>query len=104
MKSKLLVILLVLLATACAKHIEKAETDLNIGYEVKGDSLKGNGQDVFRIKKPIDNKKNTAMKKEKLAEELKNAMQKAAPKPHFWNLESVKERWEDITENDKDHS
>ena len=39
MKSRLLVILLALLATACTKHVEKAEIDLNIGYEVNGKVL-----------------------------------------------------------------
>lgn len=39
------------------------------------------------------NENDTIMKKENnLAEEFNNAMHKAAPKPHFWNWKSVKER------------
>ena len=57
--------------------------------------LSGNGKDVFRIGKTTDNENNTDMKKDnKLAEKFKNVMQKAAPKPHFWSWESVKERME----------
>lgn len=54
-------------------------------------ALKENGQDVFTwtvFEEP--NEKD--MKKEELAEEFNNAMHKAAPKPHFWNWKSVKER------------
>jgi hypothetical protein len=59
--------------------------------------LNGNGKDVFRIGKPTENKNNTNMKKEnKLAEIIRKTAQKAAPKPHFWNWESVKERFEDF--------
>ena len=55
--------------------------------------LKGNGKDVFRIGMPTDNENNKNMEKDNsLAEKFKNVMQKAAPKPHFWNWESVKER------------
>lgn len=58
-------------------------------------ALKENGQDVFVIGKPQRNKNNIAMEKDiKLAEKLKKAMQKAAPKPHYWTWESVKERLE----------
>ena len=58
--------------------------------------LNGNGKDVFRIGKPTENKNNTNMKKEnKLAEIIRKTTQKAAPKPHFWSWESVKERFED---------
>ena len=57
--------------------------------------LNGNGKDVFRIGKTADNKSNTIMEKDnKLAEKFKNVMQKAAPKPHFWSWENVKERFE----------
>lgn len=56
-------------------------------------AFKENGQDVFIIGKPTSSKNNMAMKeKESLAEKFKNVMQKAAPKPHFWSWESVKER------------
>ena len=55
--------------------------------------LKGNGKDVFRIGMPTDNENNKNMEKDNsLAEKFKNVMQKATPKPHFWNWESVKER------------
>ena len=68
-------------------------------------ALKENGQDVFKIGKPTENENNITMKKEsKLVEKFNKAMRQATPKPHFWNLESVKERWEDIAENDKDRS
>ena len=60
-------------------------------------ALKENGQDVFVIGKPQGNKNNIAMGKDnKLAEKLKKAMQKAAPKPHYWSWESVKERLQDL--------
>ncbi len=39
MKPRLLVILFALLATACTKHNDKAEIDLNIGYEINGQPL-----------------------------------------------------------------
>ena len=59
--------------------------------------LNGNGKDVFKIGKPTENKNNTNMKKEnKLAEIIRKTTQKAAPKPHFWSWESVKERFEDF--------
>ena len=62
--------------------------------------LNGNGKDVFRIGKPTENKNNTNMKKEnKLAEIIRKTAQKAAPKPQFWNWESVKARWEHLEEN-----
>lgn len=55
--------------------------------------LSGNGKDVFKIGEPTNNENNTNMEKDnKLAEKFKNVMQKAAPKPHFWSWESVKER------------
>ena len=58
--------------------------------------LNGNGKDVFRIGKPTENENNMNMKKgNRIAEKFKNVMQMAAPKPHFWSWESVKERIED---------
>ena len=55
--------------------------------------LSSNGKDVFKIGKPTDNENKTIMEKDnKLAEKFKNMMQKAAPKPHFWSWENVKER------------
>ena len=60
--------------------------------------LSGNGKDVFKIGKPTDNENKTIMEKDnKLAEKIKNVMQKAAPKPHFWSWESVKERFQNPT-------
>ena len=56
----------------------------------------GNGKDVFRIGKPTENENNTNMEKDnRIVEKLKNVMQKATPKPHFWSWENVKERFED---------
>ena len=56
----------------------------------------GNGKDVFRIGKPTENENNTNMEKDnRIVEKLKNVMQKATPKPHFWSWENVKERIED---------
>ena len=58
-------------------------------------ALKENGNDVFKIGKLTENKNYTNMEKdENLEEKFKNAMQKAAPKPHFWRWESVKERFQ----------
>ena len=60
--------------------------------------LSDNGKDVFKTGKPADNENNTIMEKDnKLAEKFKNVMQKAAPKPHFWSWESVKERFQNPT-------
>ncbi len=57
--------------------------------------LSCNGKNVFRIEKPTENKNNTNMEKDnRIAEKFKIVMQKAAPKPHFWSWESVKERIE----------
>lgn len=56
---------------------------------------KDNGKDVFRIGMPTDNENNTNMEKDNsFAEKFNTVMQKAAPKPHFWSWESVKERIE----------
>ena len=56
-------------------------------------ALKENGNDVFRIGKPSENENNTTMEKDnRFAEKIKNVMQKAAPKPHFWTWKNVKER------------
>ena len=55
--------------------------------------LKENGKDVFKIGKPTENKNNTYMAKEELLlEKFRKAMEKAAPQPHFWRWENVKER------------
>ncbi len=58
-------------------------------------AFKENGQNVFVIGNPTNNKNKIAMKeKESIAEKLKNVMQKAAPKPHFWSWDNVKQRIE----------
>lgn len=65
--------------------------------QVAQQALKENGKDVFRIGKTTDNENNTNMEKEnKLAEEFKETIQKAAPKPHFWSWKNVKARWEQL--------
>ena len=59
-------------------------------------TLKENGADVFMCKQNIENQNNTAMKNEEaLLEKFNNTMQKAAPKPHFWNWKNVKMRREE---------
>ena len=58
--------------------------------------LNGNGKDVFRIGKADDNTTDTIMGKNKLAEMFKEAMQQAAPKPHFWSWENVMERHQNL--------
>ena len=56
-------------------------------------ALKENGNDVFKIGQNIDNQNNIIMNKDKnLWEKFSETMQKAAPKPHFWSWEKVKER------------
>ena len=75
--------------------------------------LKENGNNVFRIGKPTENENYIAMKKEDntakekendLAGKFRDTMQKAAPKPHFWSWENVKQTFEQIKENCKNHS
>ena len=59
--------------------------------------LNGNGSDVFRIGKPTENENDMNKgKREQLAEQIRNVMQKAAPKPHFWSWENIKERCENL--------
>ena len=63
--------------------------------------LIGNGKNVFKIGKPTENENNTNMKKgEIIVEKFKNMMDKAAPKPHFWHWESVKERFQNLKPQD----
>ena len=60
-------------------------------------ALKENGQVVFKIGEPSGNENNYAMTKDnKLTEKFNDAMQKAAPKPHFWSWKNVKERIENL--------
>ena len=57
----------------------------------------GNGNDVFKIGKPSENKNDMDKeKKEQLAEKLRNVMRKGAPQPHFWSWENTKKRIQSI--------
>ena len=57
----------------------------------------GNGQDVFRIGKPTDNENDIAMKEQNnIGKQFQRVLQKAAPKPHFWRWDNVKERFQDL--------
>ena len=58
-------------------------------------ALKENGKDVFTTSTQTQQNP-TAMKHENLSERFKNTMQKAAPKPHFWTWENVKERFQNL--------
>jgi hypothetical protein len=58
-------------------------------------ALKENGKDVFTTSTQTQQNP-TAMKQENLSEIFKNTMQKAAPKPHFWTWENVKERFQNL--------
>ena len=58
-------------------------------------ALKENGKDVFTTSTQTQQNP-TAMKQENLSERFKNTMQKAAPKPHFWTWENVKERFQNL--------
>ena len=58
-------------------------------------ALKENGKDVFTTSTQTQQNP-TAMKHENLSEIFKNSMQKAAPKPHFWTWENVKERFQNL--------
>ena len=59
--------------------------------------LKQNGQDVFEIS--VNGKNMTMEKDSRIAEGFKNAMKMAAPKPHFWTWENVKQTFEQIKES-----
>ena len=54
-------------------------------------ALKENSHDVFTIQ-TTENQNDIAMKKNEIIEQFNGIMQKAAPKPHFWSWENVKER------------
>lgn len=54
-------------------------------------ALKENGKDVFRIG-PLDNNDMDKEKIKQFAEKFNDWMSKAAPQPHFWSWENVKER------------
>ena len=66
-------------------------------------ALKENGKDVFTWYIP-DKQNDTTMKKEEIVENFNHFMQKAAPKPHFWTWENVKQTLEQIKESNKSRS
>lgn len=71
--------------------------------------LKENGNDVFMCKQSIENQDSIAMNNEEEEngnplEMFNNTMQKAAPKPHFWSWDSVKQRLGLFKENCKNRS
>lgn len=61
-------------------------------------ALKENGNDVFVIQN-AKNQNDMAMKKEDILKGFNGYMQKAAPRPHFWTWENVKERIEMIQDS-----
>ena len=65
--------------------------------------LNGNGKDVFKIGKPVEN--DIMMKKEaRLVEKFNEVMHHATPKPHFWTWENVRQTFEQIKESNKTRS
>ena len=61
-------------------------------------ALKENGNNVFVIQN-AKNQNDMAMKKEDILKGFNGYMQKAAPRPHFWTWENVKERIEMIQDS-----
>ena len=61
-------------------------------------ALKENGNDVFVIQN-TKNPNAMAIKKEDIMKGFNSFIQKAAPKPHFWTWENVKERIEKIQDS-----
>ena len=61
-------------------------------------ALKENGNDVF-VTQNAKNQNDMAMKKEDILKGFNGYMQKAAPRPHFWTWENVKERIEMIQDS-----
>ena len=57
-------------------------------------ALKENGQDVFTWS-VFEEPNEKDMKKDEIVEGFNRFMQQAAPKPHFWKWENVRERFED---------
>ncbi len=66
-------------------------------------ALKENGHDVFALRN-VENQNDIAMKKDDILKGFNGFMQKAAPKPHFWTWENVKQTLEQIKENNKKRS
>ena len=64
--------------------------------------LSGNGKNVFRIGQATETQNDIAMRKdEKILEQFRNIMQKAAPKPHFMTWENMRHTFEQIKEGNK---
>ena len=66
-------------------------------------ALKENGKDVFIWYIP-EKQNDTTMKKDEIVEGFNRFMQTAAPKPHFWTWENVKQTFEQIKESNKSRS
>ena len=66
-------------------------------------ALKENGMDVFIWYIP-EKQNDMTMKKDEIVEGFNHFMQKAAPKPHFWTWENVKQTLEQIKESNKSRS
>ena len=66
-------------------------------------ALKENGHNVFVLQN-VENQNDIAMKKDDILKGFNGFMQKAAPKPHFWTWENVKQTLEQIKENNKKRS
>ena len=66
-------------------------------------ALKENGKDVFTWYIP-EKQNDMTMKKDEIMEGFSRFMQTAAPKPHFWTWENVKQTFEQIKENNKSRS
>ena len=66
-------------------------------------ALKENGKDVFTWYIP-EKQNDMTMKKDEIVEGFNRFMQTAAPKPHFWIWENVKQTFEQIKENNKSRS
>lgn len=66
-------------------------------------ALKENGQDVF-IWQSAEKQNDMTMKKDNIVEGFNRIMQKAAPKPHFWTWDNLKQTLEQIKESNKNRS
>jgi len=63
--------------------------------------LKENGQDVFSVMQIPENKNNTAMKRDEVLKSFNQFTRNAAPKPHFWTWENVKQTLKQIKDSNK---
>ncbi|MBQ8959211.1 MAG: hypothetical protein IJ057_12080 [Bacteroidales bacterium] len=66
--------------------------------------LRHNGQDVFQIKQASENKDDMAITKDDILKGFSGLMHKAAPKPHFWRWENVKQTIEQIRTSNQNRS